>query len=265
MIVLKSENLLHRFIEYSYHCLDGGYDPSPADEETFLKMIADFKKGTGLRVAGNPGVGKTLFFKILQRILHPQDKNYFLIVNCAELVKDFNIEGHIVFDRYNERNIVLNDLGAEDKGMHYGDRVEVIEKLIEKRYEDFYTHGRKTHITTNLTFEEIGARYFDRCKTRIAEITTFYTLAGDNKRPLKNFKEFPAVYYPIIKTEEEIAFEKKYAELKQWYIDNPPPEEPKREKIKIFCSCVTPVIDTVGMICVNCCEYIKEHHKPFAT
>ena len=216
MIKLTGTTTRQKFLEYASYVLNGGYIMS--DEKQLDKIIADFDNGKSLLVIGNGGAGKTLFFKLLQPIIHPKSENRFLYAQCNNLVLDFNINGHKSFLRYNDYNVCFDDLGTEDMGKYFGDTVNVMEKFILHRYELYYSKKLCTHFTSNLTLKEVYARYGLRCEDRLKEMCQFYVMGGGkdfkSRRGLKNFKAFPSVFHEM-RTKEQIEWDENYNRRKE--------------------------------------------------
>lgn len=82
-------------------------------------------------------------------------------------------------EHYND--LIIDDLGTEPDGQKvYGTQRYLMEDAITRRYEVFPRW--KTHFTSNLTVEEIRARYGERVWSRLNEMVTFVTLAGKDRR-----------------------------------------------------------------------------------
>lgn len=80
---------------------------------------------------------------------------------------------------YND--LIIDDLGTEPDGQKvYGTQRDVMVDAILRRYEVF-PHW-KTHFTSNLTKDDIRARYGERVWSRLNEMCVFITLAGKDRR-----------------------------------------------------------------------------------
>lgn len=230
MIKLKTTSLIERFKEYAALILKGGYIIDKNNENQFKGIINAFEEGKkGVLIVGSAGCGKTLVLKVIQKIISPfTDSGNFIIVSCQDVVGEFNINGHDSLRKYREKNIVFDDFGTETKGMYYGDRVEVMDTLIQMRYEAFYYGGKKTHFTTNLTFQNIANRYGSRCYSRLVEMVDpiAYPETIDNRK-LNNFIGWVQVYHEQPKSEEDIKWEKGYNEYREKMIATP--QEPIKQ------------------------------------
>ncbi len=201
-------DILEKFTQYAKENVIESYDLSGVDQVNATEVLKYFfKQGESkyeaskcLLITGDVGTGKTMFLKLIQKALPLQDK--FKATTCGEIAIKYNTDGSSCFDYYNGNHWFFDDLGTEMEGSYYGTKVNVMEQLLLQRYTDFTGKGLKTHITTNLTLQEIekryGARVFDRLK-EMFEIVPFK--AKESKRGLGVLKP--------IKTEKQKAFEEK--------------------------------------------------------
>lgn len=204
-------NLKKTFLDYSQLCIKGGYLINPNNEESINKIVQTIEENeSGLIVYGNRGSGKTMLLQLIRRIINPQSENYFVVINCLDVVLDFNIIGHKVFHYFEDKNILFDDFGTEDSGVYFGDRINVMERFIQLRYELFIKKGIKTHFTTNEPFEKLEEVYGSRCTSRLQEMCNHVILDDSDKRPRKNFKGFHPVNFVTPKSKEEIEWEEKY-------------------------------------------------------
>jgi len=209
-------NLKKTFLDYSLLCINGGYLIAPKNEDSVNELINTIEDNeVGLVVYGNRGSGKTMLLELIRRIINPESDNYFVVQNCLDIVLDFNIIGHKVFHYFEDKNILFDDLGAEDQGVYFGDKINVMERFILFRYELFIKKGINTHFTTNLTFEKLEDVYGTRCTSRLQEMCNHIILDDTDKRPKKNFKGFHPVNFKSEKTAEEIEWNKKYNERRE--------------------------------------------------
>lgn len=228
MIKLKTTDVFERFKEYASIALKDGYVYDYENKDSVYKAIQDISTDKfGVTLLGNPGSGKTFLFEIMQRITHPQDPHFFIRANTLDVVLQFNQKeiGHTVFDKWQTKNVLFDDLGTEHDGKHYGEKVNVFEKFIQFRYELFREKGLKTHFTTNLTNAELLEKYGLRCHTRLMEMNTPILLGAQekytNRRQYKNLISLPAVHHEIIKTLDEVEWEKNYNKMKERYAAMP--------------------------------------------
>jgi hypothetical protein len=131
----------------------------------------------GLLLSGGVGIGKSTLMKFFQR----NQVASFKVIACQDVEAEFAINGDEAMDEYAEnRKIAVNsdafghqsigycfdDLGAEDASKHYGRVKNVMQTVILKRYDldlPYWT----THITTNLSADQLMERYDNRAMDRM--------------------------------------------------------------------------------------------------
>ena len=183
--------------------------------EKFLENIVNYfgtgetcyDRSKGLLIRGGYGVGKTTILKLIQKTL--QEDKKFAYNPSNDVVANFNIGGDDQIKIYkNKKERLFDDLGAEDMGKNYGNNVEVFQKIIYSRYDLLKYENIRTHITTNLTNDEIIAKYgeraYDRFKDMFNVVRWNFTtsIRGKNKFKLKEPKEIKTEK-PIQTKEEE--------------------------------------------------------------
>lgn len=144
----------------------------------------------GLWLHGDIGTGKTTLLKIYQKfidITYPRtlssrisDRARFRIYPCMSVCLDFASQGYDVLKSHIDKTAAYDELGSEPRVTnYYGTPVNVFEYLLQIRY------GRgdlKTHVTTNLTMEQIAERYGDRIEDRCMEMFNRIEMNGDSRR-----------------------------------------------------------------------------------
>lgn len=139
----------------------------------------------GLLLCGGVGIGKTTLMEFFQR----NQKASYRIVSCRDVEAayasndavtggenaihqySFNFKvpvnsnpfGHTMY------GYCFDDLGTEVVGKHYGKQKEVMIEVILNRY-DKHIEFFMTHMTTNLSADEVKARYGERVFDRMREM-----------------------------------------------------------------------------------------------
>ena len=81
------------------------------------------------------------------------------------------------------QSVVLDDVGAESPISDFGIRRELVGEFITR----YHLYGRgRLFISTNLSGEELEARYTMRVLSRIKDLTVFLNLRGGDKRTFAN-------------------------------------------------------------------------------
>lgn len=154
-----------------------------AKDERFLKSGGSLKKG--LSIYGNVGCGKTSMIRIFRLL----GSIPFPVVSCDAIVREYKEKdgGSKVIDKYiNYNAICLDDLGTESTAKHMGNESNVISEIIIARYnKELASKQFKTHITTNLTGEDIESYYGTRFADRCVEMFNIIQFSQDSKSKRK--------------------------------------------------------------------------------
>jgi len=182
------------------------------ENEAFLSDLVNYfsdgdsthDKNKGILLRGSVGVGKTSMLKLIQTWLPAERK--FMYNPANELVSLFNSEGDAALNVYkNTKSRLFDDIGAEDLGRHYGNSVEVVQKVIYARYDLYRSQGIRTHFTTNLGNKELKNLYGDRAYDRIKEMVNVVNWVGsESKRGVHDFSIRQLGDLPKVVTKEEI-------------------------------------------------------------
>lgn len=149
---------------------------------------SDLKLNRGILLFGGVGVGKTTLLTAFRQNMAFS----YRIISCRDIESDFAVSGDSVVQKYSsnfpipinsnqyghqELGYCFDDLGTETSvSKHYGKAKNVMAEILLNRYDrvmQFTEPGklpdfRSTHITTNLSVEEIeqiyGTRVLDRIK-----------------------------------------------------------------------------------------------------
>jgi hypothetical protein len=164
-----------------------------------------FKLSKGIMLRGLQGCGKTLILKMLANtnslakhngVVHSisdikqrgwgDQVNFGLysmsdIYSCVGIEHEYKQkdtgENYLKSLRNIKRPLVFDDLGFEKaEAINYGNRTNVMEVILQRRYDLFVEEGIKTFLSTNLVDgNEIEKVYGPRIRSRIREMCNVFT------------------------------------------------------------------------------------------
>lgn len=164
------------------------------DGEGKIVQQYSLKKGICLR-SGERGTGKS----ILMELFSINRRHCFVMITTAKISRFFEADGDKIISRFNvpwacERvpqyfyqspvGVCFDDFGDEDIKNHYGNRENVMNRIITSIYNDNQAKDVFPffHMTTNLTGDEIEAKYDKRVRSRMREMFNWIELPGKDRR-----------------------------------------------------------------------------------
>lgn len=135
-----------------------------------LAALEKYMQGYSLLITGSVGTGKTFFFQSLGR-----DITVISLVGLSGWKLE---EVETMLNNNWEQEVMFDDVGAEPPISEYGVKQEIVPLILEKRQ---YCKKR-THFTTNLTAEQIQARYGVRVIDRFYGMCWPITFTGESRR-----------------------------------------------------------------------------------
>lgn len=143
------------------------------------------------------GTGKT----ILMELFSQNKRACFVMLPTSKLTHFYQADGDVVFSRYSkpwagERDprffyqspigICYDDFGDEREKGHYGDKENVMYRIIKAIYSDYSDTGKILfpyfHITTNDTGDVIEVKYGKTVRSRMREMFNWIELPGKDRR-----------------------------------------------------------------------------------
>ena len=159
-----------------------GFDATVAGEDFIPLCTATSKafgittpRRVGMIISGDYGCGKTFFVKCLKL------NGTFIDLTLAETVEWLDQHGgyQSSLNDMCDRNIILDDLGAENIKNEYGVRRDIVGEFICR----YHTRGKgRLFITTNLRGAELLDRYGGRVVDRLKQLCVPFHMKGKSKR-----------------------------------------------------------------------------------
>lgn len=138
----------------------------------------------GLWLWGNIGTGKTTMLEIVRRfcqLVRPYEKGFpysFRTTNALEVCGEYSKNGHNGIATYIEsERQAFDELGSESIPTgYYGTPMNVFQYILQRRYDNRYKSF--THVTTNLSKEQVKSHYGERIYDRCKEMFNFVEMGG---------------------------------------------------------------------------------------
>ena len=159
------------------------------DEKNARKHNIDLNKG--ILLSGPIGCGKTSLMKLIN-FINPKYGKY-IIKSCREVSYDFISNGYQVLHNYSYQSFktinniqvpkvwCFDDLGTENNLKYYGNECNVMAEILLSRYDLFVQKDMLTHLTTNLTAQEIENLYGNRVRSRMREMFNLISFDSNSK------------------------------------------------------------------------------------
>lgn len=164
------------------------------DENKAIKSALDLEKG--ILLSGPIGCGKTSLMHIFNYFL--SNKPRYLIKSTRDISYEFYEKGFTVVEKYGiqshsqgynsiKKPIIycFDDLGSEKNIKLYGNDSNVMEEILQSRYELFHFEGIRTHATSNLNSNELEEMYGSRVRSRLRamfNLISFPRTATDKRK-----------------------------------------------------------------------------------
>lgn len=144
------------------------------DEEEAKRLGIELHKG--ILLTGPIGCGKTSLMNLM-RFVPPPERNH-IMKPCRDVSFEFIQEGYEVIWRYSRMSFnnghpkiyCFDDLGTEQNLKYFGNECNVLGEILLSRYEYFISQKMVTHVTTNLSANEIENIYGNRLRSRLREM-----------------------------------------------------------------------------------------------
>lgn len=143
----------------------------------------------GLLLFGGVGIGKTTLMHFFKR----NPKASFKVISCRDIESDFSSEGEksvrrcsfnidVPENEFLQKQIgfCFDDLGTEANAKFYGKEKNVMAEILLNRYDNRLPFIY-THVTTNLSHDEVKEQYGIRVYDRMKEMLNIITFNKDAK------------------------------------------------------------------------------------
>jgi hypothetical protein len=155
-------------------------------DETIENEGYSLKKG--IMLIGGVGVGKTS----IMQMFCSNPKSAYQIISCRNISNEYAKYGAEVIDNYSKSfqashpnhwrhdyfGACFDDLGTETKRKNFGNEANVMEEILLSRYDKKHALAGMTHLTTNLTADQIAEAYGERVRSRLREMMNVFIFNG---------------------------------------------------------------------------------------
>ena len=174
------------------------FNNSPLAEKVFPERR--YKLAKPLLLHGDKGVGKTFLMQLFSEYLRRTDNpNFFFNVSVTEMINYYTINNNLNRYTYNDRsgvkedntfdacrpsNVCLNDVGLQTQSFFGQDGKTLVTEFLHARYELWTQWGRRGHLTTNLSVEELSKEFPDKYGRTLDRFKSYniITLSGSSRR-----------------------------------------------------------------------------------
>ncbi len=144
----------------------------------------------GILLSGQVGCGKTSLMTLMKFVPGPE-RNH-VIKSCRGISFEFIVDGYEVISRYSRMSFnndspkiyCFDDLGAEQTLKYFGNECNVMSEILLSRYDYFISHKMITHVTTNLSAQQLEDLYGERVRSRVRQmfnLVSFDRGTGDKR------------------------------------------------------------------------------------
>ena len=184
--------------------IEPAFDPAKADRDVLNSIFAwiwkcnkmntlglDYNKGFFLY--GPLGLGKSMTLLAMRQYMnsvwarHEHMRDDYRIKSwwktASELANIYAADGQPSLIKYTNQdvNLVIDEFGREpNPASNYGTKMNVLQFVLQLRYD--HRRTSVTHITTNMSLEDIEPKYGDYVADRCKEMFNFIEFSGRSLR-----------------------------------------------------------------------------------
>ena len=171
-----------------------GYDPSLGDFAGVAAALWCGELRRGVALCGPTGSGKSVRLRILSRSLGVRmvhavgllDRLSRLEAGSQDWCAAIGTGGWNDITNPRWRDLAIDDLGSEPESVSsWGNRRDVMERVLIERHMAFEEHGALTHFSTNLTWAQLADRYGSRAASRLQQMCALVPLVHEDWRAMR--------------------------------------------------------------------------------
>lgn len=157
-----------------------------------FETVHGYSLSKGLLLTGKVGVGKTELLRIFQK----NKKRCYHLTSVYEIenyCQEHGVENYTMYSGFvpgwggerffyqSQIGWAWDDVGRESVVFDFGNKLDVFSKLIQVRYSN-NVDFTSLHLTTNLSPDEIEAKYSSAVRSRLREMFNYIVVKGEDRR-----------------------------------------------------------------------------------
>lgn len=147
------------------------------------KFSGDLNKG--IMLTGDVGRGKSFPLRCFAGINSPVSFPPNMIASSLDVISRYQSSGPAGIVEYERDVLMLDELSEIHDAMYYGNKMNIIQYLIEVRYNYYIRTGKVTHTTTNIKgWDAIESHYGKRVSSRFEEMFNIIKVTGKDRRKI---------------------------------------------------------------------------------
>ena len=149
----------------------------------------EIEPNKGLILSGGKGIGKTINFQIMCRVIAENTSFYPKMISVKEIQSNYKVNQEqgkgeqYIQSLVDVEFLVIDDLGTEETQLNdFGTKKNLIADILYQRYIGFQRGKSFTYATTNLLHTHLEQIYDPRLIDRMKEMFVFQIVSGESKR-----------------------------------------------------------------------------------